>query len=133
MERSLILFFIVILPALLIAGCDAPDPEVARARMHLPPPGFVGQADIGRSLFLANCSKCHGAELQGTDKGPPLAHKLYRRSHHADLTIHYAVRDGAKQHHWQFGNMPPVEGLSPEQVEHIVSFIRQQQRKAGIQ
>lgn len=133
MLRGVVAVLTLLLATIFITGCDAPDPEAARARMHLPPPGFVGHAGTGRSLFVANCSKCHGSELTGTDKGPPLLHKLYRTSHHADLTIHFAVRDGVKQHHWQFGNMPPVEGLSPEQVEHIVSFIRQQQHKAGIE
>jgi hypothetical protein len=29
--------------------------------------------------------------------------------------------------------MPPVQAMSPEQVEHIIAFVRQEQRRAGIE
>ena len=44
-----------------------------------------------------------------------------------------AVRFGVIAHHWTFGDMPPVEGLSDEQVAAIVDWIRERQRAAGIE
>jgi cytochrome c len=31
------------------------------------------QADRGKTLFMANCAKCHGDSLQGEDQAPQLA------------------------------------------------------------
>ena len=67
-----------------------------------------------------------------TEQGPPLVHETYRPGHHADLTFHWAVRDGARQHHWNFGDMLPVPNLTPEDVGHIIAFLREKQRDAGI-
>lgn len=117
---------------ILVTACDKPDPEQVRARQHLPAPGFVADAKQGSQLFLANCARCHGAVGKGTDQGPPLVHPVYRPGHHADLTFHWAVSRGIKQHHWQFGNMPPLPGVSPEEVGHIIAYVRAEQRKAGI-
>lgn len=117
---------------LLLAACDKPSPEQVRARQHLPGPGFVADARQGSQLFRANCARCHGAAGKGTDQGPPLVHPIYRPGHHADLTFHWAVSRGAKQHHWQFGDMPPLPGVSPEDVGHIIAYVRAEQRKAGI-
>ncbi len=65
-------------------------------------------------------------------KGPPLIHDIYRPGHHADLSFHWAVKDGTKQHHWHFGDMPPIADVSPEQVGHIIAYVRREQRRAGI-
>lgn len=118
--------------ALFLMGCDRPDPETVRQRQHLPPPDFVADSSKGEMLFNANCIKCHGTGARGTNQGPPLVHEVYRPGHHADLTFHWAVKDGARQHHWQFGDMPPVPNLTPEDVGHIIAFVRAEQRKAGI-
>ena len=48
------------------------------------------------------------------------------------MAFHLAVKNGVKQHHWHFGHMPPVEDLSPEQVEHVIGYVREEQRRAGI-
>jgi len=37
-----------------------------------------------------------------------------------------------KAHHWEFGNMPKIEGVSPADVEQIIRYIRWLQRQAGI-
>jgi hypothetical protein len=44
-----------------------------------------------------------------------------------------AVRDGVKQHHWHFGNMPPQPEVTPEQTGHVIAYVRGLQRQAGIQ
>ena len=123
-----LLFFTVVF----LRGREQPDPEVLRQRLHLPETGFVANIEQGGKLFQANCASCHGANADGSKQGPSLVHKLYRPGHHADLTIHWAVRDGVKQHHWHYGDMPPVSGLSANGVGHIILYIRNKQRMVGI-
>ncbi len=89
-------------------------------------------ASKGESLFNANCAACHGAQAAGTDKGPPLVHRIYEPNHHGDMAFLLAVRNGARAHHWPFGDMPPVEGVADADVALIVTYVRGLQREAGI-
>jgi len=98
----------------------------------LPGRGFMPNPAKGKQLFEKNCAECHGANLKGTDKGPPLLHRIYEPNHHSDVAFQLAVRNGTRQHHWRFGDMPPVTGLTREDVGHITAYIRRQQRQAGI-
>lgn len=102
-------------------------------RLPIPPKGFIGDAAQGERLYRSHCSGCHGKDAEGSHRGPPLLHKYYAPSHHADLAFYMAVARGVQQHHWQFGNMPPVSGVSPEEVGHIIAYVRGEQRKVGIQ
>ncbi len=112
----------------LLAGCDSSGPR----EKLLPPVGFVADAGKGETLFRANCARCHGPGAMGGRQGPPLINAIYRPGHHADLAFYWAVRDGVRQHHWQFGDMPAVAGLSAEDVGHIVAYVRREQRENGI-
>lgn len=114
-----------------LAACEAPDPEARRAALHLPPPGFKADAAQGKDLFLANCSACHGNNAKGTEQGPALISKVYRPAHHADFAVHMAVRDGVRAHHWDFGDMPAVPQITPEQTAHVIAYIRQDRQKQG--
>ena len=87
----------------------------------------------GPSLYAQACASCHGADLAGTNKGPPFLDAIYRPGHHADPAFLLAVRRGARSHHWNFGDMPPVEGLTDEHVAAIVEFVRARQVEAGIE
>lgn len=115
-----------------LAGCGEGGPESRRERLHLPSPGFRPDAGIGREVFETRCAECHGKHAKGTDKGPPLVDQIYRPAHHADLAFHFAVRDGVKQHHWRFGDMPPRPEVTPEQAGHVIAYVRALQRQAGI-
>lgn len=115
-----------------ISGCDKSGSPGSASKVFLPPAGFRGDAAKGRALYNANCSSCHGKSAVGSDKGPPLVHKVYEPSHHADLSFYRAASSGVKKHHWQFGDMPPVSGITPDQVAHIVAYVRKEQRAAGI-
>lgn len=117
---------------LLLNACDIPDTEERLAAMHLPPQGFEGDPAQGEPLFSQYCQSCHGNSGKGSDQGPPLVNQVYRPGHHANLAFHMAVRDGVQAHHWDFGNMPPVTGITPRETEHIAAYIRQQQKMAGI-
>ncbi len=86
----------------------------------------------GAELFSNNCARCHGESLGGTNQGPPLLHEYYVPSHHADAAFLSAVRRGVAPHHWDFAPMPPIDGLSDDDVAAIVAHVRQQQRDAGL-
>ena len=86
----------------------------------------------GEAMFNGSCASCHGQLAAGNEKGPPLVHVIYEPSHHGDFAFSRAVELGVVAHHWNFGPMPPVEGLGPDQVNEIVSYVRWLQRQAGI-
>jgi cytochrome c553 len=84
-------------------------------------------------FYIRNCASCHGDDLRGSNMGPPLLHRIYEPSHHSDLAFQLAVKNGARAHDWQFGDMKPVPDLMPDDVAHITAYVRAEQRKAGIQ
>lgn len=86
----------------------------------------------GQAAFAANCAGCHGPAALGTAQGPPLVHIYYEPAHHADAAIRLAVRRGVRAHHWGFGDMPPVQGLTEEEVGQIIAYVRWLQREAGV-
>jgi mono/diheme cytochrome c family protein len=86
----------------------------------------------GEAKFNTFCSPCHGAKGSGTTQGPPLVHKIYEPNHHADMAFQRAAAQGVRAHHWQFGDMPKIEGVTPEDVTQITGYIRWLQRQAGI-
>ena len=86
----------------------------------------------GAVLFDAHCALCHGERAVGTAQGPPLVHRLYEPGHHPDAAFHRAVQRGVTSHHWSFGNMPRVAGVSKPDVTSIVAYVRTLQRARGI-
>jgi mono/diheme cytochrome c family protein len=101
-----------------------------------PPQAAAGSAPAelrdGEQKFTANCSACHGAGGVGTKQGPPLVHKVYEPNHHGDVAFLRAAANGVKSHHWQFGDMPKIDAVKPEDVEQIVKYVRWLQKQAGI-
>ena len=95
-------------------------------------PDLSSLAQSGQSRFGTFCAQCHGASGQGSDKGPPLIHQIYHPGHHGDGAFYAAAKSGSRQHHWQFGNMPPVEGIADADIEAIVAYIRELQSANGI-
>jgi mono/diheme cytochrome c family protein len=91
-------------------------------------------ADVqaGEAKFRANCAACHGVRAVGTKQGPPLVHKIYEPNHHADMAFQRAAENGVRAHHWEFGNMPKIEGVTSADVEQIIRYVRWLQREAGI-
>lgn len=97
-----------------------------------PSPGLMPNPAAGKRLFAQSCAQCHGADLRGSKQGPPLLHRIYEPSHHGDIAFQIAVKHGTRQHHWSFGDMKPVPGLTPDDVAHVTAYVRAEQRKAGI-
>ena len=98
------------------------------------PASFSNEAATGQTLYTAVCASCHGANAAGQDGvAPPLVHPLYVPSHHGDAAFVVAARNGARQHHWSFGNMPPLEQrLTDAELNAIILYIRELQRENGI-
>lgn len=90
-------------------------------------------AQIGEAGFDDKCASCHGENAAGQQGvAPPLVHKVYEPSHHGDVAFHLAARNGVRAHHWTFGNMPPVEGISDAEIAYITLYVRELQRENGI-
>ena len=98
------------------------------------PDALSAQAQLGQKTYEANCVSCHGRNAAGQDGiAPPLVHILYEPGHHDDESFQRAVSRGVRAHHWRFGDMPPVEGLTRQDVAAIVAYVRELQRANGIQ
>ena len=92
----------------------------------------VGAVQAGEKLFNTNCSACHGVGAVGTIQGPPLLDRTYHPGHHNDFSIRNAIKNGVRSHHWDFGNMLPVAGVSDDDAEKIICYIRDTQLANGI-
>lgn len=114
------------------AGTE-PAPEGTALAAVAVPDALSDKARIGQRAFEAKCASCHGVNAAG-QKGvaPPLVHKIYEPSHHGDMAFVLAAQNGVRSHHWPFGNMPPVEGLTRSDVMNIVAYVRELQRANGI-
>jgi cytochrome c len=105
----------------------APIAEVAL------PAEWSPEAQIGKRAFDAKCARCHGANAAGQNGvAPPLVHQIYEPGHHSDAAFVYAARNGVQSHHWDFGNMAPVDGLTDADVKYIARYVRELQRENGI-
>ena len=63
---------------------------------------------------------------------PPLVHRIYEPSHHADAAFQLAVTRGVRAHHWTFGNMPPLPAMDSAGIAAVTGYVRWLQRQAGI-
>lgn len=91
------------------------------------------KAKMGKRAFEAKCATCHGANGAGQNGvAPPFINKIYEPAHHGDLAFVRAAKNGVQSHHWNFGNMPPVQGVTDGDVKNIATYIRELQRANGI-
>ncbi len=97
------------------------------------PETLSANAQIGKNIFNAKCAACHGENATGRNgMAPPLVHKIYRPGHHSDEAFQIAAARGVQSHHWRFGNMPPVEGVTRGDIAEVVQYVRELQRANGI-
>ena len=97
------------------------------------PESYSQNAKIGQRLFEAKCADCHGPNAVGqAGVAPPLIHIIYEPNHHGDESFQRAVALGVRAHHWKFGNMPAVAGLTRAEVKFIIAYVRELQRHNGI-
>jgi len=111
---------------------DLSDDDDTLAKVNIPAE-FSTDALIGMRGFEAKCAVCHGINAAGQDGvAPPLVHTIYRPGHHPDSAFVRAAMQGVISHHWDFGNMPPVTGLTAADVKYIARYIRELQQENGI-
>ena len=97
------------------------------------PASFTAREQMGETAFNAKCAACHGINGAGRDGiAPPLIHKIYEPGHHGDMSFQLAAMNGERAHHWPFGNMPPVEGITRSDITNITAYVRAIQRANGI-
>lgn len=111
---------------------DGTKPNSALVSVTLPEQ-LSDNALLGKRIFEAKCASCHGRNAAGKKSvAPPLIHKIYEPSHHGDESFQRAAALGVRAHHWPFGNMPPVDGLTRAEVSTIITYVRELQRANGI-
>ncbi|MFT4715000.1 MAG: mono/diheme cytochrome c family protein [Paracoccaceae bacterium] len=109
------------------------ESALSKPMVNVTIPELTGIAKIGELAFNAKCALCHGENAAGKGgAGPPLVHKIYEPSHHGDGAFLLAAQNGVRAHHWNFGSMPPVEGVTSGDVKAITAYIRALQRENGI-
>lgn len=97
------------------------------------PAQLSSNAEVGKKIYEAKCVDCHGANAAGQNGvAPPLVHKIYEPSHHSDASFIMAAERGVRAHHWKFGDMPPVPGLTQADVKMVTTYVRELQRENGI-
>ena len=109
-----------------LGGCGSGDGDT-------PPVADPESIQLGAEVYAESCASCHGADLQGTDTRPSHLSIVYEPNHHTDAAFRNAIANGATQHHWSFGNMPPINGLTGEEVEAVIAFVRAEQERRGFE
>jgi mono/diheme cytochrome c family protein len=106
-----------------LVACGSDDPKATSTA--------GSRLELGAEVYAESCASCHGADLRGTEKGPSQLSIVYEPNHHTDDSYRNAIANGAPQHHWNFGDMEPVEGLSDDDVEAVIAFVRAEQQRQG--
>ena len=111
-------------------ACSRSEPPavVSGGTVTEPPADYA----TGKALYDAHCAQCHGPGGAGTNHGPSFLSKIYEPGHHADASFVMAARRGVAAHHWGFGDMPPIPGVSDDDLARIIGYVRWVQRQAGI-
>ncbi len=95
-------------------------------------PKMSPDLNLGKMNYEAYCASCHGTTARGTDKGPTFISRIYHPGHHGDGAFYIAPKKGARAHHWQFGDMPPVAGVNETQLKTIIEYVRAVQQANGL-
>jgi cytochrome c oxidase cbb3-type subunit 3 len=98
---------------------NASGSEQNSAEVHNP-----AQTAVGATLFLQNCSFCHGRDAGGGETGPDLTRSKLVSKDVAGSKIAEVVREGRPDK-----GMPPFN-FSPSDLASIVDFIHEQRTKA---
>jgi mono/diheme cytochrome c family protein len=121
MARRLTAVLVTMIAAVTAGGCATRDD----AADH--PDG------LGAGVYQQSCASCHGADHRGTATGPSLLSIVYEPAHHSDESFRAAITGGSPQHHWSFGPMPAVGGMSDADIEAVIRHVRDQQDEHGFE
>ncbi len=123
-------FPVVLVASLLyLAGCKDSDLTTSPAIQAGEVPS---EHHPGQTAYNRFCSGCHGPSASGTENGPSFIQKVYEPGHHGDESFFRAARNWVRAHHWKFGDMPKIEGVTDQDLKGIVAYVRWLQRQAGI-
>lgn len=127
-----VLVVVMVVAVVAFGGGDSPGDAPAGGDTGIPPqdPDLVA---AGEPVYQAYCAVCHGIDLRGTPVGPSHLSIVYEPNHHSDAAFALAIVDGSPQHHWPFGDMQPVPGLTDGEIEAVIAYIREQQRINGFE
>ena len=115
------------------AATTTPDDGSAAIVSINVPDTLSANAEIGKTIYDAKCAACHAPSGVGqVDMAPPLIHIIYEPSHHGDESFQRAAANGVRAHHWKFGDMPPVDGVTRGDITMVIAYIRALQRANGI-
>jgi mono/diheme cytochrome c family protein len=118
--------------ALAVAGCgDDAGGDASLADEPAADTAAPADLEAGADLYAGACSACHGTDLRGTNRGPSHLSVVYEAGHHPDGAFRAAILEGSPQHHWHFGDMPPVTGLDDAEIEAVIAYIRHVQEREG--
>lgn len=95
-------------------------------------PKMTPELNVGKMNYDAYCASCHGKTAGGSEKGPTFISRIYHPGHHSDAAFLIAPKQGARAHHWMFGDMPPVDGINETQLRTIIEYVRAVQKANGI-
>mgnify|MGYP003625657497 FL=1 len=113
------------------SGIDAASDGKALTEVNVPVLSNAEKA--GEVAYNKNCASCHGINAAGKEGlAPPLVHRIYEPNHHGDMSFVLAAKQGTRQHHWRYGNMPPVRGVSDGEIANIIAHVRRLQSANGI-
>ena len=113
------------------------DPQIVSAvtipydvlAVVLLPDTLSQRAQIGKQTFEANFASCHGANAAGVGGvAPPLVHVIYEPGHHGNESLQRAAAVDVRAHHWPFGYMPAVGGVTRGDIKMVTAYIRELQR-----
>lgn len=137
MSKRIIILIVIGVAAFFVARAFQTSDEpvgTGAALAEVIVPELTGIAAKGEIAFNDNCAACHGENAAGQDGvAPPLVHIIYEPNHHGDMSFVVAAKRGVRQHHWPFGNMAPVEGVTDDEITNIIAYVRTLQRANGIQ
>ena len=53
----------------------------------------------------------------------PLSHTIYEQVHNGDESFQRVAAGGVPAHHWPFGNVPAVEGVTRGDIKIVTAYI----------
>lgn len=77
--------------------------------------------DAGRKSFETRCARCHGADGNGGEMGPPIALRLWNKT---DEQLVNLVHEGLPAR-----GMPPVIDVPDSELQELIKFLRTIQRQ----
>ena len=99
---------------------------------HPKQPKMTARLNLGKLNYPALCAVCHGKTGRGAERCPTLLHQAYPPGPHPPPLFYQPAKDGSPAHHWGFGDMPPVEGITDAQISSIVEYLRAVQQANGL-